>query len=72
MIVSYNRHLRSSLTIVTYDRHNMFIVHATDDNIKKLFLRRSHSGEICWLFFRRHDTQHNDTQHNDIQHHSAE
>jgi hypothetical protein len=30
MIIAYDRHLQSSLTIVTWDHHNMFIVEATD------------------------------------------
>jgi hypothetical protein len=33
MIVTYDRHLRSSLTIVTYDRKNIFIIQATGSKV---------------------------------------
>ncbi len=53
---------QASLTIITYDRQNIFIVEATSSLFKALSSKLKIQSHRC------HDTQHNDTQHNDTQH----
>ncbi len=69
MTIINDTRVQASFTIVTYNRKNIFIIQATEDNfqlanVNSYFKFFKQMAIVHFLLKRRHDIQTNDTQQN--------